>query len=97
MMTADEALCHCGSIREAIEKGEKAAIQMTAADCPVWALQVAVATVSAAMAILVEGGLDPLAIAECQKTILRACIETGGHDGIRAKADAARASLYGRG
>lgn len=48
-------LCGCGTLHEAYEAGTKHAIQLMAADCPVWAFQVGTMIVMNALKLLREG------------------------------------------
>ena len=55
LSSAPSRLCGCGTLHEAYEAGTKHAVQMMAADCPVWAFQVGTMIVMNALKLLAVG------------------------------------------
>lgn len=58
-MPEDQALCNCGTIKDAIRVAERLFVETHAMNCPAWTLQVAVALRTiCARSMVVETGLS---------------------------------------
>jgi hypothetical protein len=88
------AVCHCGTCQEAREAAEKLLVQLTSADCPVWAFQIACTLRALCTEQLVAKGSSRPMLGELANTLVQLVRENSSTEGLQAQIEAKKQDLY---